>query len=315
MNEEITVVIPTFNRAKTLPRTLNSLEKQTVKNFSCVIVDDGSTDGTGELVERLKETLSFPIDYYYKQNGGVLSARLYGFERARSDLIMNLDSDDEVTENAVEVLLKAWCKIPEDRRETYCGVLCLCRDSASGKIFGGVLPADINEISHKKYLKIIGRGERFGILRKSLLLEKYREYEPIKKAAGAKFVPEGTVNLKYDLENRFYCIHNVLRIYHTEDPDSICRNGLTRESCRVSYFTEIYILRTYFPDRRLPFSQHFGYAMYAIKFALLLGHSPAKVYRDVGSWSNRLVLTLAIPFGVGNFLLGRKIQKEEDMKC
>lgn len=73
MNEEIAVVIPTFNRAEALQRTLNSLEKQTVKSFSCVIVDDGSTDGTKEPAEQLKSKLSFPVDYCYRQNGGIIS--------------------------------------------------------------------------------------------------------------------------------------------------------------------------------------------------------------------------------------------------
>lgn len=311
MNEKLTIVIPTYNRVKTLPRTLDSLERQTVKAFKCIIIDDGSTDGTEALVENMKATLSFPVEYYYQENQGVLSARLHGYERAETEMIMSLDSDDEITENAVEVLLRVWDSIPAQKRVCYCGVLCLVRNSETKEIHGGCFPEDINTCPHKRYLKRIWRGERFGIMRKEMILEEYKEFEMLKKMSDTKFVSEGVLNLKYELQNRFYCVNFPLRIYHTEGNDSLCRGGLTKETCWISYFGYTYTLRTYLPDRRIPFSRYFRSAMYTVKFALLMKKRLIKVYKDVGNLPNKLMLTLSLPFGVGNYCLGRKISGTE----
>lgn len=308
--EMISIIIPTYNRAKTLGRTLNSIEKQTVKDFVCIIVDDGSTDGTRNLIERLKVELTFPMEYYYQDNAGVLSARLLGIEKANTELIMLLDSDDEIAVNAVEIFLKTWGGLSNAEKMSYRGVGCPCRNYITGNILGGAFPEDINKCSYKEYFKAVIRGERFDVQRRDIILQQYREYELLKREANTSFVSEGTLHIKYNLRYRLYYINDALRIYHDEDSDSITRGDLTVEGCKNSYFSHVYILRTYFPNNQMPFKMYFSSAMYAVKFALLLKYSPIKVYKDVGNSKNRLVLTLAIPFGVGNFILGKKIKKK-----
>lgn len=308
--EKISIIIPTYNRAKTLPRTLYSIEKQTVRDFICIIVDDGSTDGTCDLVEKMKKELSFPIEYYYQDNKGVLSARLFGIEKAKTELIMLLDSDDEITDEAVETILKTWYGITPKERTQYYGILCLCRDYETGKIIGGGVREDINNCSYKKYFRFRMHGEQFGVWQRNLLIQQYQEYELIKEMANSKFVPESILHLKYEMRYRFYCINKSLRIYHREDTNSLCRAALTKEGCRIGYFTYTYILYNYFPNVKLPFGMCLSYAMYTIKFAMLLGYKLPKIYKDVGNFRNKMVLTLALPFGLGNYLLGQKIKEE-----
>ena len=66
----ITVLTPTFNREGVLRSLWDSLQKQTVKDFEWLVVDDGSTDGTKNLITQLQEKSDFPIRYIYKNNGG-----------------------------------------------------------------------------------------------------------------------------------------------------------------------------------------------------------------------------------------------------
>ena len=80
----ITILTPTYNRASLLPRLFDSLLRQTNKDFEWIVVDDGSTDDTREVVANLKEKCggAFPMGYVYKANGGKHMAINIGAERA-----------------------------------------------------------------------------------------------------------------------------------------------------------------------------------------------------------------------------------------
>lgn len=104
----ITVFIPTYNREKYLPRLFDSLEQQTVKNFDVLVVDDGSTDNTENLVQTYVKTASFPVRYYKKKNGRKPSAYNYGIPFIKGTLTFELDSDDYVTPDALEIIENKW---------------------------------------------------------------------------------------------------------------------------------------------------------------------------------------------------------------
>lgn len=89
----VSVVVPTFNRAHCLGRTLDSVLSQTYTSLELIVVDDGSTDSTRELVETLSST-DRRVRYAYQQNAGVCAARNRGFALARGDHVALLDSDD-----------------------------------------------------------------------------------------------------------------------------------------------------------------------------------------------------------------------------
>lgn len=85
---DISVIIPTFNRARLLIQAIKSVQNQTYKPKEIIVVDDGSTDETKKLVKNL------PIKYIFQENRGVSSARNSGIQQAQSDWIAFLDSDD-----------------------------------------------------------------------------------------------------------------------------------------------------------------------------------------------------------------------------
>ena len=89
-NPKVSVIIPTYNSAQFIVETLESVFAQTYKNYEVIVVDDGSTDNTKEV---LKPYMS-KIRYIYKENGGPASARNVGIKNARGEYIAFLDSDD-----------------------------------------------------------------------------------------------------------------------------------------------------------------------------------------------------------------------------
>jgi len=88
---KVSVIIPTYNRKAFLPEAIDSVLNQTYRDIEIIVVDDGSTDGTGDL---LKERYGDTIRYYYKANGGCASARNAGIKISEGEYIAFLDSDD-----------------------------------------------------------------------------------------------------------------------------------------------------------------------------------------------------------------------------
>lgn len=134
----ITILTPTFNRG-VLRSLWDSLQKQTVKDFEWLVVDDGSTDGTKNLIAQLQEKSNFPIRYIYKSNGGKHTALNVGIQTICSELTFIVDSDDCVTDDAVESILKIHKKY---RSQNYiCGYAFL-RAFPDGKVNGKKFDVD-----------------------------------------------------------------------------------------------------------------------------------------------------------------------------
>lgn len=112
---KLTVITPTYNRAECLNECWESLKKQTCKDFQWLIIDDGSTDNTREVVENfIANSDDIFIDYVYKENGGKHTALNKSHEHIVGDYVVILDSDDTFTENAVEDILGAWNKFDKN---------------------------------------------------------------------------------------------------------------------------------------------------------------------------------------------------------
>lgn len=94
----ISVIIPTYNRKEHVERTIKDALKQTLENFEIVCVDDGSTDGTWLVLQRLGE-LDRRVRIFHKENGGAGSARNLGIEQSKGEYLFFLDSDDKIYNN------------------------------------------------------------------------------------------------------------------------------------------------------------------------------------------------------------------------
>lgn len=98
----ITIFTPTYNRSYTLKKLYDSLRQQTEQNFEWIIIDDGSSDDTEELVENLKRENKIPITYEKQKNGGKHRAINRGLKLAAGEFFFIVDSDDFLTNDAIE---------------------------------------------------------------------------------------------------------------------------------------------------------------------------------------------------------------------
>ena len=90
------IIIPTYNRAKFITKTINSFLKQKYQNFEIIIIDDGSTDETKKLINQFDDRR---IKYYFQLNSERGIARNYGFSKSKGDYINFFDSDDLAYDN------------------------------------------------------------------------------------------------------------------------------------------------------------------------------------------------------------------------
>ncbi len=118
---KITVFTPTYNRAYTLEALYRSLQRQTFHDFEWLIVDDGSTDGTEERVNKWQaEENPFPIRYVWQENGGKCRAINHGLDLAAGELFFTVDSDDYLLPDALEQANRWEAALPKN--EKFCAV-------------------------------------------------------------------------------------------------------------------------------------------------------------------------------------------------
>ncbi|MFA6149736.1 MAG: glycosyltransferase family A protein [Chitinophagaceae bacterium] len=141
------VVIPTYNRAKFISKTINSLLSQSYSNFELLIVDDGSTDNTEEVVKEIKDER---IQYYKIQNGERGAARNYGASVAKGDYINFFDSDDIALPNHLEVAANL---LKEEHNDVAWFHLGYAWADADGEVF-----RDVNNFTGQTLNAIMHRG-------------------------------------------------------------------------------------------------------------------------------------------------------------
>lgn len=121
MQDFISIIVPVYNVAQYLDRCLTSLTGQTYKNIEIILVDDGSTDTSGELCD-VWQSRDNRIKAFHKPNGGLSDARNYGMKRASGKYICFVDSDDWLDLNYVEVMLDTLADTGADIAE--CDYVC-----------------------------------------------------------------------------------------------------------------------------------------------------------------------------------------------
>lgn len=222
----ITILTPTYNRASLLPRLFDSLLRQTNKDFEWIVVDDGSTDDTREVVANLKEKCggAFPMGYVYKANGGKHMAINIGAERARGELLFIADSDDLLTDDALETVANSWHDISDDK--SFAGIAGLDITMDTREVIGSGLPQehiDCNAID------IRYRHHVTGDMKEVFRTEVLREF-PFPEFAGERFCPEQLVWFRMARRYRLRYINKPIYIADYQ-PDGITA-GITRARMR-----------------------------------------------------------------------------------
>lgn len=276
----MTIFTPTYNRAYTLGKLYESLLRQTNMDFCWLIVDDGSTDDTRQLVESFASEGKLEITYIYQENGGKQRAHNTGVEACGTELFFCVDSDDELIPSAVDDVLSLWSRRRSE--PDIAGIIAMCGTSET-KPMGTWFPAGLETTTlWDLYYKLHHKGDTTHIYRTDVL----RNY-PFVVEPGEKFIAETYVYHRIDQKYRLAVLPKIIRTSEYL-PDGYTKNvrRVTREN-PIGYMR---LKRDYidYADTFVLKGQETALYLVGAYFAGCFW----KAYRGL---PNRLISTLAVP--------------------
>ena len=283
---QLTVFTPAYNRADLLVRCYESMKRQTEQDFVWMIIDDGSTDDTREVVASWKQVdHGFKLEYYYKENGGLHTAYNEAIARIETPLCVCIDSDDYMPDDAVEKILKFWA---ENGSEKYAGIVGLDYYT-NDEVIGDLLPQQksVNLIDLLTGKYAIVNGDRTNVVRTEL----YKKYAPMKSFPGEKNFNPHYMHLQISQEYDFLVMNENLR-YVEYQPGGMSDSILKQYKNSPNSFLETRKLYLSFSNTSFKFklkhSVHLvSSCILARKFKDILKETPCKG-----------ITILAVPFGV-----------------
>lgn len=277
----------------------DSLKVQTFRDFEWLVVDDGSTDGTRQLVAGWSKdpNVDFPIRYQRQENAHKKTAHNRAVNEARGELVLVFDSDDRCVPNALEQFWHHWNAIPPSQRDRFVGVCGLCMDE-TGRIVGDRFPggsfvdSDSLEIKYRYRVS----GEKWGVMRTDVLKAfPFREDIP-------GLVPEGTVwnAIAQRYKTRFF--NEALRIYTQDVPGLIARQGDVIDAAENAPGALYAKKKTL--DDDIEYFRHAPVAFFleAARLTRFWLHTPSQWKMRLGYWPDstkgKLLVVLSSPLGV-----------------
>jgi len=277
---KVTILTPSYNRAHTLPRVFESLQKQTFKDFEWLVIDDGSTDNTKDLVEEFQKISDFKIRYYYQENQHKFLTFFRGIDLAEGKYFSPLDSDDALPLDSMEILVNTWENISENQNIVFVSTLC---EDQFGNIVGDKFPKDplICSIFDMRYKYKI-KGDKWGMGKTEIYKKMKLNFGDL---AGKGFIPEGVFQFQFDKLGFHYCINKVTRIYFRDKNDEQSLANQFYDKKNAFGLAENYkaFLNTYSSkiwSNPVPIIRNFGGYM---KFAAIDDRKSSKVTNDLKS--------------------------------
>jgi len=271
------------------------LRGQTLRDFEWLVVDDGSTDGTSELIKSWVESAGFPIRYFWQDNSGKHIAHNLAIKEARGSFFIPLDSDDAMASDALEQLLLHWNAIPVSDRAHFAGVFGLCYDQ-HGQLIGSLYPespldTDLRELLYVRRV----RGEKWGMFRTDVL----RQF-PFPEVRNT-YIPEGVIWLEIAKTYKTRFVNGIPRIYFVNDEETgmtISIMGARGQQAKGRLYYYVWLLNNdlhYFFHSPAPF----------LKAALMIpiaawrsGQTVASALKQLQKFSAKALVCLALPFAL-----------------
>ena len=221
----VSVYTCVYNGERTIHRVFESMKNMDYPNLEHVIVNDGSTDNTDQLIQEYKSQVPFPVKYYKKPNGGKHTALNVAWDLAEGTFMIALDADDELLPHSIRFLVDTYYQIPKDIRSEYWCVHGACV-TQHGQFVGDRYPERINDQHWTEAGKAASRcaGEKIG-LQISEYLKQYR----FPAVVGVSHLPEGIVWKQLNDSYGTWYTNEVVRVYYVGEGGNLTAKEKTRK--------------------------------------------------------------------------------------
>lgn len=270
----ITVFTPAYNRAHLLGRLYESLLRQTCQDFIWLVIDDGSSDNTRELVAGWQAEGRIEIQYEYKPNGGMHTAHNRAYEVMQTQLNVCIDSDDWMPDNAVERILSVWERYRDDAGVV--GLIGLDVDP-NGRVIGSRLPANGTRATLDELYQVYGcAGDKKLVYRNHVTTRspRFPEFE------GEKLVPLSWLYTQIDQLGKLVTMNEPLIVveYQADGSSATVLKQYFQSPLGFRALREVNIRHAIRTKHRLKNIIHYGFSsLVARDFGSLL-HSPAPLW-------------------------------------
>jgi glycosyltransferase involved in cell wall biosynthesis len=257
---DVSIIIPTYNRAGLVPRAIDSALGQTFASLDVIVVDDGSTDGTSDALRRYDDEPRVRV-VRLDRNRGVTAAKNVGLANvsSRATYVGFLDSDDTLVPTAIETLVRAFDG--DDTR--YSQVFGWCVDSATGE-FTGRMPYREGPVTYDDALSGRFSGEFWQLASRRLLGD--RRFD--ERATGG----ESAVWWPLLKQTAGWLVPDVVRIYDTSGGDRVSTVAYSRQAAWGRMWAWHATLARTAPDLRRRYPRAYGGALVELaKWAALAG--------------------------------------------
>lgn len=290
----ITVFTPTYNRAYTLERVFDSLMAQTFPHneFEWILIDDGSSDNTQELVDSFFKKADFKIEYITQQNMGKNYCHNKAITLAEGELFLILDSDDVMVPRCMDVFWKHWISLSEDVKKDIYGINCLCKDGYTDKLIGHKVDEGLMKDSyrwkHKNRVYFDGWGALNTKVFKKYLFPQIDEI---------KFIPEAYLWDSVGNKRAVLSTNDILKIvYYQNDgfSNNIVNSYKNHSKGRYIYHQMVvndlfFELLKYNPVRLLKDIIQLGRMGFHSNYTII------KMFKDVGTIHKQIIYCLILP--------------------
>lgn len=288
-----TVFTSTRDRAHTLDRPFRSLMAQTFRDFEWLIIDNGSTDGTAELVKRYQVEADFQIRYYWQEDAGKHGSMNRAVALARGDLFVTLDSDDACVPTALERFKYHWDTIPVEISDDFTGVTVLCNDQY-GRLVGTPFPRDPTDSDSREIrYRYKVQGEKWGFHRTEVL----RQHTFPETPGYSGLIPFSTIWGEIARSHKTRYVNETLHIYWQDQEVSLSRPISRVDDAYGGMIETLAILNhdmVFFADAPKEF------VIKAIKYvrsAFHSGRGPRAQWRALSDWRGRALWVATLPAG------------------
>lgn len=285
----ITVFTATYNRAYILGKCYESLNRQTCKDFEWLIIDDGSTDHTKELVESWqKQDNGYEIRYIYQENGGLHTGYNTAIANMDTELSVCIDSDDAMPENGIERILAIWKTVDDP---AVAGLVGLDYDD-HGHLIGKLLPEEAS-INAASLLCDPGMGDKKYVLRNDL----FRSVTPMPVYPGERDLNPHYIVIRLSQTYRFKPVNECFCLVEYQ-PDGMAANIWKQYVRSPKSFAELRRAILQVPGMTRKY--RYKTAAHYVASSILAGN-----WRFLATSPAKLLTWLALPAGLALYVLMR----------